>query len=195
MHQRLSISQNAAARVMCGAMLLSPLACGPVRADDVATPAATQTPGPALVLEPARDGSGRILPVEHSDAQWRAILSEDAFEVLRRHGTERPFTSPLLEEDRDGLYACASCGLVLFESDTKFKSGTGWPSFTEPIGDHVSDHVDRSFGMVRTENRCARCDGHLGHVFEDGPPPTGLRYCINGDALHFVAEDASIPEG
>ena len=120
-----------------------------------------------------------------SDDQWRAKLSADQYAVLRREGTERPFTSPLLHEGRKGIFACAGCDLDLFSSDTKFDSGTGWPSFWAPLDNAVKTHEDRSYGMDRSAVTCRRCDGHLGHVFDDGPKPTGLRYCMNGLALTF----------
>ncbi len=123
--------------------------------------------------------------VAHSDAEWRAMLTADQYAILREEGTERPFTSPLLHEARKGVFACAGCGLDLFSSTTKFDSGTGWPSFWAPLTDGVNTHEDRSYGMVRTAVTCRRCDGHLGHVFDDGPKPTGLRYCMNGVALTF----------
>jgi peptide-methionine (R)-S-oxide reductase len=123
--------------------------------------------------------------VAHSDAEWRKMLTADQFAVLRQEGTERPFTSPLLHEERKGSFACAGCGLGLFSSSTKFDSGTGWPSFWAPLDNAVNTHEDRSYGMVRTAATCHRCDGHLGHVFDDGPKPTGLRYCMNGLALTF----------
>ena len=106
-------------------------------------------------------------------------------QILRKEGTERPFTSPLLHEERKGVFACAGCGLDLFSSSTKFDSGTGWPSFWAPLDKAVNTHVDRTFGMIRSAVTCHRCDGHLGHVFDDGPKPTGLRYCMNGLALTF----------
>jgi peptide-methionine (R)-S-oxide reductase len=123
--------------------------------------------------------------VSLSDTEWRAKLSPAQFAVLREHATERPFTSPLLDEHRAGIFACAGCDLALFDSGTKYDSGTGWPSFFAPLDNAVGTRSDRSWGMVRTEVHCRRCGGHLGHVFEDGPPPTGLRYCMNGDALVF----------
>jgi peptide-methionine (R)-S-oxide reductase len=123
--------------------------------------------------------------VVHSDAEWRAMLTDDQYAVLRKEGTERPFTSPLLHEERRGTFACAGCALDLFSSTTKFDSGTGWPSFWAPLDDAVNTKEDRSFGMARTAVTCRRCDGHLGHVFDDGPKPTGLRYCMNGLALTF----------
>jgi peptide-methionine (R)-S-oxide reductase len=117
-------------------------------------------------------------PVTRSDAEWRAQLSPEQYNVLRRHGTERAGTSPLNREKRKGTFLCAGCDQDLFSSDTKFESGTGWPSFYQPLANAVETTTDRSFFMTRTEAHCARCGGHLGHVFEDGPKPTGLRYCL-----------------
>ncbi|MCW2273722.1 peptide-methionine (R)-S-oxide reductase MsrB [Rhodoblastus acidophilus] len=119
------------------------------------------------------------------DAEWRRRLTAAQYDVLRREGTERAFTSPLLHEKRRGLFACAGCGRDLFSSDTKFDSGTGWPSFWASLDKAVGTEKARSFGMVRSAAHCARCGGHLGHVFDDGPKPTGLRYCMNGVALAF----------
>jgi peptide-methionine (R)-S-oxide reductase len=120
-----------------------------------------------------------------SDAEWKASLTPDQFHVLREHGTERAGASPLNREKRDGTFRCAGCGEPLFASDTKYDSGSGWPSFYEPMEGAVGESVDRSHLMTRTEVHCEKCGGHLGHVFEDGPRPTGLRYCINGAALNF----------
>lgn len=125
-------------------------------------------------------------PVEKSEAEWRQQLSPEQFQVLRKHGTERAGTSPLDHEKRQGIFACAGCGANLFESEAKFDSGTGWPSFFKPIDNAVGTTTDRSFFMTRTEVHCAQCGGHLGHVFPDGPAPTGLRYCMNGVAMKFV---------
>ncbi len=125
-------------------------------------------------------------PFKLTDAEWRARLSPDAYYILREEGTERPFSSPLLDEHREGIFACAGCDQPLFESATKFDSGTGWPSFYTFIPDALGTNVDNTFGMVRTEVHCSNCGGHQGHVFEDGPPPTGLRYCIDGLALKFI---------
>jgi peptide-methionine (R)-S-oxide reductase len=121
-----------------------------------------------------------------SDADWRKSLSSEQYHVMREHGTERPFTSPLNVEHRDGKFVCASCGQELFSSDAKFDSGTGWPSFFQPLSaGAVGETSDRSMFMTRTEVHCSRCGGHLGHVFPDGPRPTGLRYCMNGVSLKF----------
>ena len=123
--------------------------------------------------------------VTHTDAEWRKLLTPDQYAVLRHESTERPFTSPLLHEKRRGTFACAGCGLDNFSSATKFDSGTGWPSFWAPIEKAVITKKDSSLGMIRTAVECRRCGGHLGHVFDDGPKPTGLRYCMNGVALTF----------
>ena len=123
--------------------------------------------------------------VTKTDAEWHAVLSDAAFDVLRKQGTEYPGTSPLLNEHRKGIFACAGCDLPVYSSETKFDSGTGWPSFWQEIPNSIGMTQDRSLGMTRTEVHCRRCGGHLGHVFDDGPPPTGLRHCINGVALSF----------
>jgi peptide-methionine (R)-S-oxide reductase len=125
-------------------------------------------------------------PVEKSDEDWRAQLAPEQYRVLRKHGTERAGTSPLDKEYRAGRFHCAGCGQALFESGTKFNSRTGWPSFYAPIEGAVGTQTDRSLFMTRTEVHCSRCGGHLGHVFEDGPEPTGLRYCMNGVAMSFT---------
>ena len=121
-----------------------------------------------------------------SDAEWRKRLTPEQYAVLRKHGTERPGSSPLNGEKRKGIFACAGCDLPLFSSDTKFESGTGWPSFYQPLPDAIETKTDRMFFMTRTEVHCRRCLGHLGHVFDDGPKPTGLRYCMNGVSLKFA---------
>jgi peptide-methionine (R)-S-oxide reductase len=123
--------------------------------------------------------------IEKTEAEWRAQLTPQQYAILREEGTERPNSSPLLKEHRKGIFACAGCDLPLFSSETKFESGTGWPSFYQPLPNAVGKHEDRTFGMLRTEIHCRRCGGHLGHVFDDGPKPTGLRYCMDGFALQF----------
>ena len=128
-------------------------------------------------------------PVTKSDEEWRRILTPEQYAVLREHATERPGSCALLVEHRQGKFTCAGCGNPLFVSDRKFESGTGWPSFFSPLSGAIGETVDRSFGMSRTEVHCSQCGGHLGHVFPDGPPPTGLRYCINGLALNFAPQD------
>ncbi|MGZ9086014.1 MAG: peptide-methionine (R)-S-oxide reductase MsrB [Rhodoplanes sp.] len=124
--------------------------------------------------------------IVRSKEEWRRLLTPAQFRVLREHDTERAGSSPLNQEHRAGTYACAGCGLALFSSETKFDSGTGWPSFWAPLPDSIGTAEDRRLFMARTEVHCRRCGGHLGHVFDDGPPPTGLRYCLNGVALAFV---------
>lgn len=124
-------------------------------------------------------------PMNLSDADWRKKLNPTQYRILRHEGTEPPFTSPLNDEHRHGVFACAGCGTKAFRSETKFDSGTGWPSFYEPMPNAVSQRDDTSLGMTRTEVHCATCGGHLGHVFDDGPKPTGLRYCMNGAAMTF----------
>src|SRR5437762_2415898 len=129
--------------------------------------------------------------IEMTDAEWRAQLTPQQYDILRKHGTERPGSSPLLKEHRKGVFACAGCDLPLYSSDTKFESGTGWPSFYQPLPDAIRTTEDKSLFMTRTEVHCRRCGGHLGHVFDDGPKPTGLRYCMNGVAMKFIPTDSS----
>lgn len=140
-------------------------------------------------LDAAAHAAGTF-EVTRSDGEWRKLLTPEQFEVLRNSGTERAFTSPLLHEKRRGDFTCAGCDLPLFSSTTKFESGTGWPSFWAPIDKAVVTETDSTLGMTRTAVNCRRCGGHLGHVFEDGPKPTGLRYCMNGVALKFKTVDA-----
>jgi peptide-methionine (R)-S-oxide reductase len=151
--------------------------------------------GTATVLAgyfPTRDAARAAAPqaipfeITKADAEWKRLLTPEQYAILRQHGTERAGTSSLNKEHRRGVYVCAGCELPLFKSETKFDSGTGWPSFWTPIEGAVGTTVDESFFMRRTEVHCRRCGGHLGHVFDDGPKPTGLRYCINGVALKFV---------
>jgi peptide-methionine (R)-S-oxide reductase len=125
-------------------------------------------------------------PVSYTDEEWRRRLTPEQYQVLRRHGTERAGSCALNYEKRAGSFACVGCGQTLFVTDTKFESGTGWPSFTTPVEGAVATTTDRTYGMVRTEVHCSQCGGHLGHVFPDGPPPTGLRYCMNGVAMEFT---------
>ncbi len=136
----------------------------------------------------AKTTTGKVFEVVKTDAEWRARLTAEQYAVLREHATERAGTSPLDKEYGRGIYCCAGCDLPLFSSETKFDSGTGWPSFWAPVDEAVGTSTDRSFFMVRTEVHCRRCGGHLGHVFDDGPRPTGLRYCTNGAALSFAKE-------
>jgi peptide-methionine (R)-S-oxide reductase len=127
--------------------------------------------------------------MQKNDDEWRKQLTPEQFQVLREHGTEHRGSSPLNKEKRAGTFRCAGCGEPLFDADTKFESGTGWPSFTAPLDDAVGTTTDRSYGMTRTEVHCAKCGGHLGHVFPDGPHPSGLRYCMNGVAMEFDPEE------
>jgi peptide-methionine (R)-S-oxide reductase len=138
----------------------------------------------------AKSGSGKLAPTKE---EWRSKLTPEQFHVTREHGTERAFSHPYYNDKRQGMYRCVCCGAPLFSSDTKFDSGTGWPSFTQAAAEGtVTTHEDTSYGMRRIEVRCANCDAHLGHVFPDGPGPTGLRYCINGCALDL---DIDMPAG
>jgi peptide-methionine (R)-S-oxide reductase len=152
--------------------------------EDVTTTVDAQTPA-YKYAPPAVEGE--VVPIDEPDSYWKGMLSSQAFNVLRQDGTERPFTSPLNDEKRAGIFTCAACGLPVYNSDAKFKSGTGWPSFFQPVNAaYVKQDVDNRGGMRRVEVSCARCGSHHGHVFPDGPKPTGLRYCINGVSLNFV---------
>lgn len=141
----------------------------------------------ALVSEA---GAEEMFEVTRSDSEWRARLSAGQYDILREEGTERAYSSALNNEHRDGTFACAGCDLSLFDSATKFDSGTGWPSFWKPLDNAVATRQDRSFGVLREAVHCRRCGGHLGHVFDDGPKPTGLRYCMNGLAMTFTPKAA-----
>lgn len=132
----------------------------------------------------------KIVPIEKTNAQWKKILTADQYYILREEGTERPYTSALLHEKREGIFACVACDLPLFDAKTKFDSGTGWPSFYESIAGHLGSTTDYKLNYPRTEYHCVRCGGHHGHVFDDGPKPTGLRYCNNGVALKFIPKTA-----
>ncbi|WP_339545426.1 peptide-methionine (R)-S-oxide reductase MsrB [Pseudomonas sp. RA_35y_Pfl2_P32] len=145
----------------------------------------TQRATPPALIGAAQ--AAETFEVSHTDAQWRALLSPDQYHILREEGTERAYSSALNDEHRDGTFACAGCELALFTSSRKFDSHTGWPSFWAPLPNAVATRQDRRFGVLREEVHCRRCGGHLGHVFDDGPPPTGLRYCINGLAMTFAA--------
>jgi peptide-methionine (R)-S-oxide reductase len=153
---------------------------------------ATAAVGAAVGLRSASEARAEpAFAVSHTDAEWRKLLTPDQYSILRESGTETPFTSPLLHEERHGVFGCAGCSLDLYSSSTKFDSGTGWPSFWAPLDKAIATSSDFSFGMTRTEVHCSRCGGHLGHVFDDGPKPTGLRYCMNGEALTFRPTAAS----
>lgn len=149
---------------------------------------AMQTAGKLEIFSVAENRLVEVERITLSDAEWKQRLTPEQYQVLRRHGTERPFTGAYCEKPKGaGIYQCAGCGTDLFVVDTKFESGTGWPSFYDPIHpNNIGTTVDRAYGMVRTEVHCARCGGHLGHVFDDGPKPTGLRYCINSVSLKFA---------
>jgi peptide-methionine (R)-S-oxide reductase len=138
-----------------------------------------------LTGEPARAASDEKFEVMMTDEEWRKKLTPQQYEILRKEGTERPYSSPLNKEKRKGTFACAGCDNSLFSSETKFESGTGWPSFWKPLDGGVGERKDTSYGMTRTSIHCRRCGGHLGHVFDDGPKPTGLRYCMDGFAMVF----------
>jgi peptide-methionine (R)-S-oxide reductase len=135
--------------------------------------------------------TAKSFEIARTPGEWKKLLTSAQYYVLREHGTERPGTSPLNQEKRKGVYACAGCELPLFSSETKYESGTGWPSFYDVLPNAVGTQTDRSLFMTRTEVHCRRCGGHLGHVFKDGPKPTGLRYCMNGVALKFTPEKAA----
>jgi peptide-methionine (R)-S-oxide reductase len=151
-----------------------------------AAAAATLVGWPAVGSDAKPEAAAGPFAVTHTDAEWKKLLTPQQYAVLREEGTERPFSSPLNDEHRSGIFSCAGCNQHLYSSKTKFESGTGWPSFWQPLDNAIRTHTDRSFGVVRTAVMCDRCGGHLGHVFDDGPKPTGLRYCMDGVAMTFA---------
>src|SRR5262245_4351097 len=159
----------------------------------LAAAAAAVAAGGALAFRPRRQAAvaAGTFEIEKTEAEWRRLLTTEQYAVLRQAHTEAPFTSPLNNEHRKGIFACAGCSLPLYDAAAKFDSGTGWPSFFQPLPDAIATATDESWLGPRTEVHCRRCGGHLGHVFDDGPPPTGLRYCMNGVALTFTAAAAS----
>jgi methionine-R-sulfoxide reductase len=169
--------------------------CPAIESNAASSSAATAPSRSDSVKVAVFNRAGKLVQVESprvvkTDAQWLKILTPEQFVIARNKGTEAPFCGTLLDNHETGVYSCVCCGLPLFSSDSKFNSGTGWPSFFQPISkDNVIEHVDSSHGMARTEILCARCDCHLGHVFEDGPRPTGLRFCVNSESLKFTKSD------
>ncbi len=171
--------------VLASFILLIPMSCGQTKSS-VGNEGAIEKPATVEINMPV-DSLKKIIKTEE---EWKAELTDMEYHVLREKGTERAFTGDLLKEKSKGTFVCAGCQMPLFSSDTKFKSGTGWPSFWQPIEEeYIAEEVDNKHGWNRVEVLCARCDGHLGHVFDDGPPPTGLRYCINAVSLDFVKKD------
>jgi len=178
------------------AALLLVAACGAETRQRPTQATEPQVSEESMVQVHVFDDTGRLVgpvssaKVEKTDEEWRAQLSDEEFRITRGAGTERPFCGTLLDNKKEGVYSCVGCGLPLFSSDSKFKSGTGWPSFFQPVAKpNVAERVDNSLGAVRTEINCARCDAHLGHVFPDGPKPTGLRFCLNSESMRFTDSD------
>ena len=174
-------------------ILLVFLACNTASRPADQTATSLDTPSVEIssdsIVPPQYDAQGKLIKVTKTREEWKKQLSSEAYKVLREEGTERAFSGTLWDNHEKGTFVCAGCGLPLFSSETKFDSGTGWPSFYQPLTkDCITENEDRAYGMVRIEVECARCGGHQGHVFDDGPKPTGLRYCINSVSLKFVKQ-------